>query len=89
MPGKYISDEEKASILAWKQENMPTKVICERSESNNHEALSWRQKGFQIKQFPSISMVEEENEQWRKVMFSKQFPRFLDGVYHCAAAKII
>ena len=31
MPGKYISDEEKAQILAWRQENVPIKVICERS----------------------------------------------------------
>ena len=31
MPGKYISDEEKARILPWGQEKMPMKVICERS----------------------------------------------------------
>ena len=31
MPGKYTSDEEKARILAWKQENVPIKVICERN----------------------------------------------------------
>ena len=31
MPGKYTSDEEKACILAWRQENVPIKVICERS----------------------------------------------------------
>ena len=31
MPGKYISDEEKARVLAWRQEKMPIKVICERS----------------------------------------------------------
>ena len=29
MPGKYTSDEEKARILAWRQENVPIKVICE------------------------------------------------------------
>ena len=31
MPGKYTSDEEKARILAWRQENVPIKVICKRS----------------------------------------------------------
>ena len=31
MPGKYSSDEYKARILAWRQENVPIKVICERS----------------------------------------------------------
>ena len=31
MPGKHTSDEEKARILAWRQENVPIKVICERS----------------------------------------------------------
>ena len=31
MPGKYTSDEEKARILAWRQENVPIKVICEHS----------------------------------------------------------
>ena len=31
-PGKYTSDEEKARILAWRQENVPLKVTCERSE---------------------------------------------------------
>ena len=29
MPGKYTSDEEKAHILAWRQEKMPIKVISE------------------------------------------------------------
>ena len=32
MPRKYTSDEEKAHILAWRQEKMPIKVICEWSE---------------------------------------------------------
>ena len=31
MPGKYTSNEEKACILAWRQEKMPIKVICEQS----------------------------------------------------------
>lgn len=31
MPGKYTSGEEKARILAWRQENVPIKVISERS----------------------------------------------------------
>ena len=31
MPGKFISDEEKACILAWRQEKMLIKVICEQS----------------------------------------------------------
>ena len=31
MPGKYTSDQEKAWILAWRQENMPIKVICKHS----------------------------------------------------------
>ena len=31
MPGKYTSNEDKARILAWRQENVPIKVICERS----------------------------------------------------------
>ena len=31
MPGKYTNDEEKARILAWRQENVPIKVICEHS----------------------------------------------------------
>ena len=31
MPGKYISDEEKACILAWRLEKMLIKVICKRS----------------------------------------------------------
>ena len=31
MPGKYTSDEEKAHILAWRQEKMLIKVICEQS----------------------------------------------------------
>ena len=31
LPGKYTSDEENARILAWRQEEMPIKVICERS----------------------------------------------------------
>ena len=31
MPGKYTSDEKKACILAWRQEKMPIKVICEQS----------------------------------------------------------
>ena len=31
MPGKYASDEGKALILVWRQENVPMKVICERS----------------------------------------------------------
>ena len=31
MPGKYTSDEEKVRIVAWKQENVPIKVLCERS----------------------------------------------------------
>ena len=29
MPGKYISDEEKAHVLAWRQEKMLIKVIYE------------------------------------------------------------
>ena len=29
MPGKYISDKEKACILAWRQEKMLIKVIRE------------------------------------------------------------
>ena len=32
MPRKYTSDKEKAWILAWRQENVPIKVICECSE---------------------------------------------------------
>ena len=32
MPGKYTSDEEKARILAWRQEKVPIKFIRERSE---------------------------------------------------------
>ena len=28
MPGKYTSNEEKACILAWRQEKVPIKVIC-------------------------------------------------------------
>ena len=31
MFGKYISDEKKACILAWRQEKMLIKVICEQS----------------------------------------------------------
>ena len=31
MPGKYTSDGEKARIFAWRQENVPIKVICEQS----------------------------------------------------------
>ena len=31
MPGKYTSDEEKARILAWRQENLPIKITYERS----------------------------------------------------------
>ena len=31
MPEKYTSNEEKARILAWRQENLPMKIICERS----------------------------------------------------------
>ena len=31
MPGKYTSDEEKTRIVAWRQENVPIKIICERS----------------------------------------------------------
>ena len=31
MPEKYTNDEEKARILAWRQENVPIMVICERS----------------------------------------------------------
>ena len=31
MPGKYTSDEEKAHILAWRQERVLIKVICEQS----------------------------------------------------------
>jgi len=30
MPGKYTSNEEKARILAWRQKNVPIKVICQR-----------------------------------------------------------
>jgi hypothetical protein len=29
MPEKYCSDEEKARILAWMQEYVPIKIICE------------------------------------------------------------
>ena len=31
MPRKFISDEGKARILAWRQEKMLIKVMCERS----------------------------------------------------------
>ena len=31
MPGKHISDDEKARILAWRQEKFPVKTICEGS----------------------------------------------------------
>ena len=31
LAGKYTSDEKKARILAWRQENVPIKVICEHS----------------------------------------------------------
>ena len=31
MPEKYTSDEEKVFILAWRQEKIPMKVICEQS----------------------------------------------------------
>ena len=31
MPGKYTRNEEKVWILAWRQENVPVKVICEHS----------------------------------------------------------
>ena len=31
MSGKYISDDEKAYILAWRQEKMLIKVICKQS----------------------------------------------------------
>ena len=31
MPGKYTSSEEKARILAWRQEKVPIKEICARS----------------------------------------------------------
>ena len=31
MPEKYTSGEEKSGILAWRQEKMLIKVICERS----------------------------------------------------------
>ena len=29
MPGKYTNNEEKTRLLAWRQEKMPIKVICE------------------------------------------------------------
>ena len=31
MPGKYTSSEEKARILAWRQEKVSIKEICARS----------------------------------------------------------
>ena len=31
MPGKYTSGEEKARILAWRQEKVPIRVMCEQS----------------------------------------------------------
>ena len=31
MPGKYTTNEEKARILAWRQENVSIKLICERT----------------------------------------------------------
>ena len=31
MPGKYTSSEEKAKILAWRQEKVSIKEICARS----------------------------------------------------------
>ena len=31
MPGKYTSNEKKARILAWRQENVPIIVKCDRS----------------------------------------------------------
>ena len=40
MPGKYTSDGGKARILAWRQENVPMKVICERSGRGNATIMS-------------------------------------------------
>ena len=31
MSGKYTNGEEKIHILVWRQENVPIKVMCERS----------------------------------------------------------
>ena len=55
MPGKYTSDEEKACIIAWRQEKMPIKVICERSGRGKATIMRL------LALFPSISLVEEED----------------------------
>ena len=46
MPGKYISNEEKARILAWRQEKEPIKsyVSGVQEGNNHHEALGSSQR---------------------------------------------
>ena len=39
MPEKYTSNEDKARILAWRQENVPIKVTCERSGRGKATAM--------------------------------------------------
>ena len=39
MPEKYTSNEKKVSILAWGQEKVPVKVICELSGRGNFTIL--------------------------------------------------
>ena len=64
MPEKYTSDEEKAHVLAWRQEKMLIKVICEQSERGkpNIMRLLATAKELPNDTVPSISLLEEGEE---------------------------
>ena len=62
LPTKYTSDA--ARIFAWKQENVPIKVICEQSgrEKATIMRLLAAAKELPDDTVPSVSLVEEEKD---------------------------
>ena len=64
MPGKYTSSEEKARILAWRQEKVPIKEICARSgrAKSTIMKLLASSKGLPVNTVPKHNSEEDEEK---------------------------
>ena len=60
MPGKYTSSEEKARILAWRQEKVSIKEICARSRRTKSTVMKPQPKGFLPIKSPSTDLEVDE-----------------------------
>ena len=72
MPGKYTSSEEKARILAWRQEKVSIKEICARSRRAKSTVMKLlaSAKGLPFNKVPKhrLEVDEKRRHQTRRTL---------------------